>query len=337
MKLDRYYKPKSFIYKGQIQNVQTKIYHYQYSEKVFIENDQLQEKQDSKNYIQVVGLNDLDKLKEIQAMFQIEPFIMEDILSVNQRNKFEYKENYIFSSFTVLYFDQEHKIKKDYMSMLYLENTVLTFHETKPEYLDALIPLLKEYQEVKSHSVDLLFYHILDMITDEHLDVFEALDRKMTLFEEEILESKDMEQEAFYLIRKQMLQLKNIISPMYEQLDKMLLRKLPLMHTEHQSYFEDLVDHLQRLDVKLNQSRDMMRQLLDLHMNNQSTKMNQIMRTLTLFSAIFIPLSFMTGYFGMNFHDFGILDQKYAVIIFTVLFLLIALGMLFFFKKKKWF
>ncbi|MFA6801791.1 MAG: CorA family divalent cation transporter [Acholeplasmataceae bacterium] len=336
MKLEKYYKPKTFVYTGAYQDVSTIVHHYQYSDKAYIENEELVENSNYKNYIQVVGLNDAAKLNKIQEMFNIEPFIMEDILNVGQRNKFEYKDEYVFTSFNVLYFDQNHQIQKDYMSMIYLGQTVITFHETQPYYLEPLIPLLKEYQELKSHSADLLFYHILDIITDGHLDVYDALDHQMTLFEEEILESKDMEQEAFYLVRKQMLQLKNIISPMYEQLDKMLQRKLSVFNIDHQSYFEDLKDHLQRLESKLHQARDMMRQLLDLHMNNQSTKMNQIMSTLTLFSAIFIPLSFLTGYFGMNFREFTALDQKYGVLIFSVMCIIIAIGMVLFFKKKKW-
>ena len=123
---------------------------------------------------------------------------------------------------------------------------------------------------------------------------------------------------------------------MARKLCKMLQRKLSVFNIDHQSYFEDLKDHLQRLESKLHQARDMMRQLLDLHMNNQSTKMNQIMSTLTLFSAIFIPLSFLTGYFGMNFREFTALDQKYGVLIFSVMCIIIAIGMVLFFKKKKW-
>ncbi len=337
MKLDKYYKPKSLVYTGEHQDVSTVINHYQFGQNVFIENNTLVEIDKNKNYIQVVGLSDVKKLKEIQEAFNIEPFIMEDILNVGQRNKFEYKDHYIFTSFNVMYFDQDKHIVKDYMSMLYLNDTVITFHETKPKYLEPLIPLLKEYVEVKSHSADLLFYHILDIITDEHLEVFEELDHQMTIFEEEVLESKDMEQELFYIVRKQMLQLKNIISPMYEQLDKLLQKKLSILNIEHQSYFEDLKDHLQRLESKLNQSRDMMRQLLDLHMNNQSTKMNQIMSTLTLFSAIFIPLSFLTGYFGMNFKAFEALNADHGVVRFTVVCMVIALSMFLFFKRKKWF
>jgi magnesium transporter len=124
---------------------------------------------------------------------------------------------------------------------------------------------------------------------------------------------------------------------MYEQIEKLIAYEHVLVTKDSLHYFDDLRDHLKRLDQKLYQSRDMMRQLLDLHMNNQSTKMNKIMSTLTLFSAIFIPLSFLTGFFGMNFHYFEALDYRYAVLVFIVVCVVIAGGMFLFFKKRRWF
>jgi magnesium transporter len=133
-----------------------------------------------------------------------------------------------------------------------------------------------------------------------------------------------------------MLDLKNKVTPTFEQLDKVMSRKHDLFKTDNQPYYDDLMDHLQRLDNRIMQSREQMRNLLDLDMNNQSTKMNKIMATLTLFSAIFIPLSFLTGFFGMNFIHFGILGYKDAVLIFSIMCALIMIGMVLFFKRKKW-
>ena len=94
---------------------------------------------------------------------------------------------------------------------------------------------------------------------------------------------------------------------------------------------------MNRLDQKLDNLRDLMKTLLDLDLNNQSTRMNKIMSTLTLFSAIFIPLSFLTGFFGMNFVYFEVLRIEYAVLFFTGICILIAAAMLYIFKKHRWF
>jgi magnesium transporter len=157
----------------------------------------------------------------------------------------------------------------------------------------------------------------------------------MSVIEEEIIESKTSDQESFYLIRKHLLKLKNSVTPIYEQLLE-LIDNTHLISKHNKPYYDDLLDHLRRLDIMLNQSRELMRHLLDLNMNNQSNKMNKIMTTLTLFSAIFIPLSFLTGFFGMNFVHFGILEYPQAVGIFVGFCLIVAGVMFYIFKRSKW-
>jgi len=260
---------------------------------------------------------------------------MEDIFNVNQRNKLELKEDYLFGTFSYSY-QTNTKIHKDYMSILMLPNVILSFHETDPIFLDDLRYLFKEHKELRELPTDYLFFQIMDIITDRQLEVFDTLDAAINDFEAQILETKNIEQESFYLIRKEMLQLKNNVSPIFEQLEKVLYKKNVLFANVTTTYFEDLKDHLQRLDSRLNQSREMIHQLLDLHINNQGNKMNKIMATLTLFSAIFIPLSFLTGFFGMNFIHFGLLQYNNALVVFGSVCVIIAIGMILFFKRKKW-
>jgi len=336
MQILQYFKPKSMVYTGEHKDIETKITHYQYDTSSYEILEDFPSTKPNKHYIQIVGLANVDKIQEICTYYKIDPLIGEDILSVNQRNKFDVKENHIFGTFSLAYIF-EGKIIEDYMSILMFENVILTFHETTPVFLDPLKTLIHDHKELREHSIDYLFFQILDIITDGHLELYDVLEDEVNEFEEQLLETKNIEQESFYLIRKQLLKLKNNVSPVYEQLEKLLLKKHGLFQLENANYFEDLKDHLARLDNRLNQSSQLTRNLLDLHMNNQSTKMNKIMATLTLFSAIFIPLSFLTGIFGMNFVHFGILQYEHAVLLFGIVCLTIALTMFIFFKRKKWF
>lgn len=335
MKLNTYFKPKSMVYTGSFSNVKTEIRHWVYDASHVDEVDTLTLDQSQKHYIQVIGLADVEKIQGIRAHLNIDPLVMEDIFNVNQRNKLELKEDYLFGTFSFSYLENE-KSKKDYMSILMYHNVILTFHETEPIFLEDIRYLFKEHKELRELPTDYLFFQIMDIITDRQLEVYDFLDTSINEFEAQILETKNIEQETFYLIRKQMLQLKNNVSPISEQLEKILFKKNGLFSNETTTYFDDLKDHLQRLDSRLNQSREMIHQLLDLHINNQGNKMNKIMATLTLFSAIFIPLSFLTGFFGMNFVHFGLLKYDHALIVFAGTCLLIATGMIIFFKRKKW-
>jgi magnesium transporter len=336
MNLSSYFKPKTMVYTGKHVKTPTSIKHYAYDAKTLLVSADFKSNKDLKNYIQIVGLSNIQEIAIIKEHYDIDPLILEDVFNVNQRNKIEVIENSLFGAFHVEYLENNY-VKEDYMSILMIENTIITFHETEPLFLKPLDTLFNDHKELREKSIDYLLYQILDIITDNHLDVYDELDLAISLFEEEIIDTKNIEQEDFYLVRKNMLKLKNNVTPVYEQLEKILLKNQDLFHSSNKLYYEDLKDHLQRLDSRINQAREVMRNLLDLHMNNQSNKMNKIMATLTLFSAIFIPLSFLTGFFGMNFVHFGILQYSQAVLILSIICFTIASLMLIFFKKKKWF
>ncbi len=328
--------PHPLVYTGIHKDVSTKITHYQINaQDVVVTNDfkQLPERID---YIQIVGLSDVDKIKEIRKHFKIDSLILEDIFNVKQRIKLEMKTDYLFGVFHVIYMDNE-QICDDYMSVLLYQDTLVSFHEKEPVFLKALPNIILKQEEVKNRSIDFLFYTILDIITDHHLFVFDHIETTTNQFEEEIIDQKNVNQETFYINRKQLLKLNNSVTPILEQLNQVLASKSVLFSPDNTPYYDDLSDHLNRLVMHLNQMRELQRHLLDLHMSNQSNKMNRIITTLTLFSATFIPLSFLAGFFGMNFEHFAILQYENAIALFVGLCVILAALMLMLFKKMKWF
>ena len=336
MKFKDYFTPQSLVYTGVHTNVGTKITHYQIGKSNILVTEDFKQLENRKDYIQIIGLSDVEKIQSIRDHFDIDPLILEDIFNVKQRNKLEMKANYLFGVFHVIYMDQE-TIKDDYMSVLLYQDTLVSFHENEPKFLSALPSFILNHKEVLSRPIDYLFYTILDIITDHHLSVFDHLEETTTQFEEDILEQKNVNQDTFYLIRKQLLKLNNSVNPILEQLNQVLLSKSALFALENAAFYDDLSDHLSRLANHLNQTRELQRHLLDLHMSNQSNKMNRIITTLTLFSAIFIPLSFLAGFFGMNFVHFPILQYEHALTLFIGLCVILAGLMVLLFKKMKWF
>ena len=335
MKFKDYFTPKSMVYTGEHTNIKTTIKHYQYNAKEVIITDDFNKKEGYNHYIQVVGLSEVDKIMALKDIFPVEPLILEDVFNVSQRNKIDERKDYIFAVFHVNFYKET--IQEDYMSLLFFKDTIITFHEREPECLEALYPLFESYQELKERSSDFLFYQILDIITDSHIDLMEHNNVITEQIEEEILEYKSVDQEAFYQMRKNLLKLKSNVTPILTQLDKIIQSPRGYISVEQFPYFDDLKDHLSRLDERLNDARELMRHLLDLHINNQSHKMNQIMKTLTLFSAIFIPLSFLTGFFGMNFVHFDLLKYEHAVTLFIVFCVSVAGFMVYLFKRMNWF
>jgi len=336
MKIQDYFAPRSMVYTGVHKDVGTKITHYQIGATDVLVTDDFKQLENRMDYIQIIGLSDIEKIQTIQDHFDIDPLILEDIFNVKQRNKLEMKKNYLFGVLHVIYLDSG-IICDDYVSVLLYQDTLVSFHEKEPIYLSSLPKFILEHEEVRTRSIDYLFYTILDIITDHHLNVFDHIEMTTNQFEEEILENKSVNQETFYLIRKQLLKLNNSVTPILDQLNQVLAFKSPLFVPENTPFYDDLSDHLNRLVTHLNQTRELQRHLLDLHMSNQSIKMNRIVTTLTLFSAIFIPLSFLAGFFGMNFVHFAILQYEHAIGLFIGLCVILAGFMVLLFKKMKWF
>jgi magnesium transporter len=336
MKIKNYFTPKSLIYTGKHDAVKTTIRHYHYNDTGMKMSNGFKPMVGYKSYIQVIGLSDIDKIKSLKSYYPVDTLTLEDIFNVDQRNKIEHKAEYVFSVFGVDFLHDE-TLKHDYMSLLLFSDTLITFHEKEPQFLDAVHPLFTEVGALQKETIDYLFFHIIDIITDHHLDVYDHLSESAVTFESDILESRKLNQENVYTLRKNLLRLKNNVSPILEQFNKLIDKNSPLINAENLPLFEDVRDHLKRLDERLNDLREMMRYLLDLYINNQSNTMNRIMTTLTLFSAIFIPLSFLTGFFGMNFTHFAVLDYQNALLIFVFLCIFLAVLMIMLFKKMKWF
>lgn len=335
MKIKDYFTPKSMIYSGKHQNKKTQINHYTYNKDNFKLSHDLNISEEDKHYIQVVGLTDIEKISQIREMFDIEELIFEDIFNVTQREKIDIRDHYIFSVVHALFKDTD-TYKKEYMSLLCIDNVIITFHEDDPEFLETTIKALETYKELREKSSDFLFYHILDLITDNHIDLFDELNFAIGQFEDITLNEQVLPQDEFYHVRKAFIRLKNNVFYLLESLESFMNHKHPFVKDTSLDYFHDLIDHLNRLDTQINLARENLRNLVDVNMNNHSNKMNKIMTTLTLFSAIFIPLSFLTGFFGMNFVHFEILSYEYAVLFFIGFCILLIVFMVWFFKKRDW-
>ncbi|MFP4478285.1 MAG: CorA family divalent cation transporter [Candidatus Izemoplasmatales bacterium] len=335
MKIKNYFTPKSPIYSGKHKSKETVVRHFLYNDERVYEIDSFEQKEGFKSYIQVIGLTNIKKIEEIKDAFGIDSLIFEDIFNVTQREKIDIKEDYLFSVIHGLFL-KGNDYKREYMSMICTDNIVISFHEEDPWYLDATVKALETYNDLREKTSDFLFYQILDLITDNHIDVFDKLSDIMNHFEDITLNEQILPQDEFYRVRKSFIRLKNNVFYLLEPLEKLVMKQHRFIKKENLEYFHDLIDHLNRLDNQINSSRENLRNLVDVNINNQSNKMNKIMTTLTLFSAIFIPLSFLTGFFGMNFIHFEILTYENAVWIF-VLFCLFVIGfMVWFFKRKKW-
>ncbi|MBN2876547.1 MAG: hypothetical protein JXL85_02730 [Bacilli bacterium] len=330
--------PGTVVYTGtKLRN--TTITHAQYSANNLVIYDDLKNfSTDNVDWVSVEGLADADKIKALCESLNVDNLVVEDIFNTNQRNKFETFNDYVFFVTKFAFLTEEKEIDYDYISLLLFNNKIITFSESENRFKQEIISRLKDksLQISKLHE-DYLFYVIYDMIIDEELNVLHYLNFQLEGLEENIMKLSKKDQVTLYHLRKNLVFLKNQTINSLDYAAPKSLLKNSLFNSYLKKYLEDLEDHMINLRDKSHISLESIRNLYDVYLNNESNRTNDIMKTLTIFSAIFIPLSFIAGIFGMNFVNFPVLQNPYGLLIFALICVLIPVGMLIYFKRKKWF
>lgn len=289
-------------------------------------------------WIDVNGLNTIDAIQQIGNYYQLHPLILEDIADTHQRPKIDEYEKYIFVVFKMLYYDAE-VLRVEHICMVLGNGYVLTFQEAEKDVFDPLRARIKEAKgRVRTEGADYLFFAIIDAIVDHYYLILEELGDKVEAMEADLFADSINEDAIRKIqnIKKEALIIRRSIFPLREVLGRLDKTTSALVGLPLKGYYHDLYDHAIQIIETVELSRDMIWGLADIHMSAMSNRMNRIMKVLTIIATIFIPLTFIVGVYGMNFHYMPELDYKYGYLILWIVMILIFLGMIVYFKRKKW-
>lgn len=329
--------PGTLLYTGEA-NLPTTIAHVQYNKEFVKSSETVQELlPDAVDWFIVEGFKNVDVIEKFLLDFKVDSLTIEDILNVNQRNKIDVFNNYIFSVQKYSYVLKD-VIYYDYISMLLFDDKLITFSEKDNLFVNDILTRLSSPKSIiRNQKHSYLFYVLNDMIIDEKYLVFNNLESRINDLENNLTSIGSKDEKELYSVRKELLFLRNTSA---QQLENLFHNKevTPIIQDAHnKKYYGDLKDHIINLKEKILFEIDVINNLYEMHINNLSHRMNNIMTTLTIFSAIFIPLSFVAGVFGMNFTNFPILQNSNGMLYFLLICLLVPLFMILYFKKKKWF
>ena len=296
-----------------------------------------------KSKINWLDIEDTEKVSidEISDLFDIHHLIVEDIMNIEQLPKFERFDDHMFFTTKMLSFNEdEDLIVKEHLSILIVENLVITFQEGLPgDAFDDLRNRIKVGKGmVRKYGDDYLFYRILEAVVNHYHKIMEKLRGKIDYLEAKALEntSIDMMQQVID-IKKDVNLLRKYTIPMREALGKMRVEANEFIEQTSVNYFQDVQDKLDYLAASFDTSREMLRDLMDLHHSNQNNEMNRVMKTLTVVSAIFIPLTFLAGLYGMNFRYMPELNSEWGYPVVVTVMLMMAGVMAVYMRVKKWF
>lgn len=296
-------------------------------------------KKGSINWIDVEITNQI-LVEDTAKLFGIHHLISEDILNINQLPKFELFDDYLFFNTKMLNLTDRNEIIEEHLSILMKKDVVITFQEGLPgdafNELRDRIKLSKGM--IRKYGEDYLFYHILDSVVDNYMEIMEKLRAKIERLEARLLSDPnyDVMQEVLE-IKKNINILRKYTIPMRDALNKMRVEATHFIQKSSINYFQDVADHIHFLVTSFETSREMLRDLMDLNQSNQNNEMNKVMKTLTVVSAIFIPLTFLVGVYGMNFEFMPELQFKWGYPLVWVAMGLVSLTMITYMRLKRWF
>ena len=288
-------------------------------------------------WLNVTGLSHTKVIQDLGTRFSIDPLILEDIVNVSQYSKMQSDDDLLFSVWKMIY-QKNGQIEHEHVSLLLIDNWVISFQENEGDAFNSVRSRLERKQGIlRTMKGDYLYFALIDSIVDHYSDTLSILTQQFDTYEASFLDQKKVTGDSLYPLRKELTQLKSAIFPMKTALPRVMNSKQKLISEEVLPYFQDVYENLLQTAEQLLSIRELATSLHDQQLSELSNQMNAIMTTLTIFSAVFIPLSFLAGVFGMNFRSLPGTESTQGFTYFLVACAGVASFMLFFFKKKKWF
>ncbi len=299
-------------------------------------------KEDSENiyWLDIDGFGDTVKIQEIGKFFEIDDLWLEDLLNTSQRPKVEEFESLLFSLMQRIHtYEKQKKILLEQTGLFLKDNLVISFQEHSGDQFSRVKKRLQlRNSRIRNRKQDYLYYALMDSIIDDYLEAVEGLGAEIEELENEIVEnpSEHIPKKIIHL-RNELMYLNRSAIPTKDVLNYLMRSEYSHLSKDTKLYLDDSYEHILQVVDLIENYRQMTVSLLDFHSSQVSLKMNEVMKTLTIFASIFIPLTFIVGVYGMNFNNMPELQSKNGYYYVWAVMIALTLGMVFYFKRKKWF
>ncbi|MGH7494008.1 MAG: magnesium/cobalt transporter CorA [bacterium] len=290
-------------------------------------------------WINVDGLHQVEAIARIGQHFGLHPLVMEDVVNTEQRPKLEDFGQYIFIVTKMLSYDEKlESIQTEQISFVLGSKFVLTFQEgSEDDFAPVRARLKNENSRLRRMGADYLLYTLIDAVVDNYFVVLDKIGERIEEVEEILLtQHAHANLQIIHDLRRHMIVLRKSIWPLREVITALARRETPLIKEETVIYLRDVYDHTVRLIDTIESNRELFSALMDIYLTSLSNRLNEVMKMLTIISTIFMPLSFIAGIYGMNFDHMPELRWPWGYPLILVLMISLGVGMLVYFRKRKW-
>jgi magnesium transporter len=264
---------------------------------------QLKKCKDHTHWIQIKGLGDADLINDIGTHLKINPLVLEDIVNTHQRPKFDEYDDYVFSVSRQVYFNENHELCNRQFSTLVKSNLIISFEETHVEHFEAVKARLKAGKgAIRTAGPGYMCYALSDTIIDTYFVLLAKIGDDLDDIEDRLYKHAD--KTIMYdaqQLKRTLIILRRITWPERDKINDILRTENPIVTTEVKMFLRDAYDHCIQVMDMIENYKEISNSVIDLYLSMVSNRMNEIMKVLTIISAIFIPLTFVAGIYGMNF------------------------------------
>ena len=317
-------------------------------DKAALEEQELQEiKQGAKykesntvTWINIDGLHDLEAIKKIGNSFDLHPLLLEDILNTSQRPKMAEFDNCLLIVLKMLRYDEKDEmVLSEQLSVVIGRTFLITFQERTGDVFEPVRNRIRKQKgRIRAAGIDYLAYALLDTVVDNYIYLISRFGEKIEDNEVGLLEDasvKTLEKITYY--KREMSFLQKSVRPAKDFFLKLPRLESEFIREDTKPFLDDLLDLITQAVEAIDLYREMLSDQLNTYNSTVSNKMNDVMKILTIFAAIFIPLTFIAGIYGTNFDYLPELHFKYSYFIFWGVMISVVAAMLLFFRKKGWF
>jgi magnesium transporter len=288
-------------------------------------------------WLNVDSLGDAQLLEKLGEMFGLHRLALEDVVNVHQRAKVEQYGDWLFIVARMA--DLQLRAHTEQLSMFLGSNFLITFQEEPGDCWEGIRQRLRDgVGRLRSHGSDFLAYSLMDAVIDDYFPVLEHYSERLEALEDMVLsESNRHTIDHIHQVKSDLLMLRRAIWPHREALSLLARESTPVFTAQTRVYLRDCYDHVVQLIDLIETYRELTADLRDLHMSAVSNRINETMRVLTIIATVFMPLTFISGIYGMNFDHMPELHWVFGYPFALALMGLSALAMLALFYWRGWF
>jgi magnesium transporter len=317
----------------------------QYSDKEYQKYDDLpiedlinQIKPELVNWVNLDGLENHAIISRIGEHFNLHSLLLDDITCEHQPKAEEF-DDYLFFTLKMLHRIEVNLISYEQISFVLGKNYLLSFQEIAGDLFGPFRDRIRLDQgRVRKKGADYLLYRLIDIIVDNYYTVLDNIGSQIETIEDAVYKSPDEKGfQKIQQLKKELIYLRKALYPLRDALNKLVKDESGFLQSDNARYFSDIYDHVVHIIDSLDTYKDLTSSLMDIHINTLNTRMNEIIKVLTMASTIFMPITFIVGVYGMNFDFMPELHSKWGYPLVWISIIISTAVMLIIFKVKKWF